>query len=76
MMLRYYLKAPIPGVLHAPEGAEIANRQVTLPAGAVLVESIKRSGTLKGMIGVYWEGRHYSVFLRDLIRKTQRIATP
>ena len=32
-------------------------RRVKLPAGAVLVESVRRSGTLKGMIGVYWEGR-------------------
>jgi hypothetical protein len=73
MMLRYRLKAAIPGVHHAPQGAEVANRRVTLPAGAVLVESIKRSGMLKGMIGVYWEGRHYSVFPRDLLSKTQRI---
>ena len=56
-----------------PEGVK---RRVMLPPGAVLVESLQRSGTLKGMIGVFWEGRHYSVFLRDLIRKTQRIATP
>ena len=55
-----------------PEGVK---RRVTLPVGAVLVESVQRSGTLKGMIGVYWEGRHYSVFLRDLLQKTERIAT-
>jgi hypothetical protein len=40
----------------------------------VLVESIQRAGTLTGMIGVYWEGRHYSVFLRDLLRNTQRMS--
>src|SRR5258708_40367832 len=36
-----------------PEGVK---RRVTLPVGAVLVESVQRSGTLKGMIGVFWEG--------------------
>ena len=55
-----------------PEGVK---RRVMLPAGAVLVESVQRSGTLKGMIGVFWEGRHYSVFLRDLLQKAERIAT-
>ena len=50
-------------------------RRVMLPAGAVLVESVQRSGTLKGMIGVFWEGRHYSVFLRDLLQKAERVAT-
>ena len=74
MMLRYRLKAAIPGVHHAPQGAEVANRRVTLPAGAVLIESVQRNGTLKGMVGVYWEGRHYSVFLRDLLQKTQCIS--
>jgi hypothetical protein len=58
----------------APEGAEIADRRVTLPAGAVLFESVQRSGTLTGMIGVYWEGRHYSVFLRDLLQNVERVS--
>jgi len=75
MMTRYRLTAPIPAIYQAPEGAEIADLRVTLPAGAVLIESIQRNGTLKGMVGVYWEGRHYSVFLRDLLRKTQRISS-
>ena len=57
-----------------PEGAEIDDLRVTLPAGAVLIESIQRNGTLKGMVGVYWEGRHYSVFLRDLLHRTERIS--
>jgi hypothetical protein len=26
-----------------------------------------------GMIGVYWEGRHYSVHLRDLLRNGERV---
>jgi hypothetical protein len=74
MSLRHRLMAPIRAIYHAPEGAEIADRRATLPAGAVLVESIQRAGTLTGMIGVYWEGRHYSVFLRDLLRNTQRLS--
>ena len=75
MMSRYRLAAPMRAIYQAPEGAEIADLRVTLPAGAVLIESIQRNGTLKGMVGVYWEGRHYSVFLRDLLRKTQRISS-
>ena len=75
MVTRYRLTAPIPAIRHPPAGAEIAHRCVTLPACAVLFETIQRSGTLKGMIGVYWEGRHYSVYLRDLLQKTERIAT-
>jgi hypothetical protein len=74
MMARYRLTAPIQAIGHAPEGAEIADRRVRLPAGAVLIESIQRNGTLKGMIGVYWEGRHYSVFLRDLLQNPVHIA--
>ena len=75
MMTRYRLTGPIRAIYQAPAGAEIANLRVTLPAGAVVIESIQRNGTLKGMIGVYWEGRNYSVFLRDLLQKTQRIST-
>ena len=74
MMARYRLTAPIGAIYQAPAGAEIADLRVTLPAGGVLIESIQRNGTLKGMVGVYWEGRHYSVFLRDLLRKTERIS--
>jgi hypothetical protein len=74
MMTRYRLTAPIRAIYQAPEGAEIADRGVTLPAGAVLLESVQRAGTLTGMIGVYWEGRHYSVFLRDLLQNVERIS--
>ena len=75
MVTRYRLSAPIPAIRHPPAGAEIAHRCVTLPACAVLFETIQRSGTLKGMIGVYWEGRHYSVYLRDLLPYGQIIRT-
>jgi len=74
MMTRYRLTAPIPAIRHPPAGAEIADRRVKLPAGAMLYESVEPSGTLTGMIGVYWEGRHYSIFLRDLLQKTERVA--
>src|SRR5260370_14864671 len=36
----------------------------------LLFESVQRNGTLNGMVGVYWKGRHYSVYLRDLLQKT------
>lgn len=41
-----------------------------LAADAVLFQSVQRNGTLKGMVGVYWKGRHYSVYLLDLLQKT------
>ena len=75
MMTRYRLTAPIPPIRHPPAGAEIADRRVKLPTGAMLYESVEPSGTLTGMIGVYWEGRHYSVLLRDLVLNVERIAT-
>jgi len=75
MMTRYRLTAPIPAIRHPPAGAEIAYRRVKLPTGAMLYESVEPSGTLTGMIGVYWEGRHYSVLLRDLVLNVERIAT-
>ena len=75
MMTRYRLTAPIPAIRHPPAGAEIADRRVKLPTGAMLYESVEPSGTLTGMIGVYWEGRHYSVLLRDLVQNVERIAT-
>jgi hypothetical protein len=74
-MTRYRLTAPIPAIRHPPAGAEIADRRVKLPTGAMLYESVEPSGTLTGMIGVYWEGRHYSVLLRDLVLNVERIAT-
>ena len=75
MMTRYRLTAPISAIRHPPAGTEIAEYRVKLPAGAMLYESVEPSGTLTGMIGVYWEGRHYSVSLRDLLQKAERVAT-
>jgi hypothetical protein len=58
-------------ILNKMGGAEIT---VTLPAGAMLRESSQRSRTVPGMVGVYWENRHYSVFLRDLLEKAELVA--
>jgi hypothetical protein len=44
---------------------------VTIPVGAVLRDSSTPTTTLLGLVGVYWEGRHYSVSFRDLLKKTQ-----
>jgi hypothetical protein len=74
-MTKYRLTAPIQAMRHPPAGNEIAEYRVKLPAGAMLYESVEPSGTLTGMIGVFWEGRHYSVFLGDLLQKAERVAT-
>jgi hypothetical protein len=70
-MARYRLTAPIQAIYHTPEGGEV---RVTLPAGAILFESVQHSRTLLGMVGVYWEGRHYSVSLSNLLQKTVAIS--
>jgi len=74
MTSRYRLTAPIPAIYHAPEGAEIAEHRVMLPAGAVLVESALQT-TLFGMVGVAWGGRDYSVYPKDLYKKAERVST-
>ena len=71
-MTRYRVSGPIPAIYHTPEGAEL---RVTLPVGAVLVESVLQAKTLLGMVGVCWEGRHYSVALSELLKKTERVST-
>jgi hypothetical protein len=57
-------------IYHTPEGGL---RSVKLPAGAVLTECVVQN--LFGMIGVYWERRHYSVPRRDLFKKAERVST-
>ena len=71
-MTRYRVSGPIPAIYHTPEGAEL---RVTLPASAVLVESVQRPRTLIGMVSVYWERRPYSVHRRDLLKKPARVST-
>jgi hypothetical protein len=70
MMSRYRLTAPIPAIYHAPEDAE---PRVTLPAGALLVETILQSTRL-GMVDMCWERRHYSVHRRDLFKKAELVS--
>jgi len=63
-MPKYQLKAPLAATLHKPGGQK---ESVTLPVGAVLDEASRHSSTLEGKVGVYWEGRHYSVSMKDLL---------
>jgi len=64
-MSQYRLKAPVSAILDKSGGV---NASVKIPAGAVLHDFSKHSATLLGMIGVYWEGRHYSVFLQEMLK--------
>jgi hypothetical protein len=66
-MPKYQLKVPLSAILHKPGGQKDS---VMLPAGAVLDESSRHSATLEGRVGVYWEGRHYSVSLKELVMKS------
>jgi hypothetical protein len=65
-MAKYQLKAPLPAILHKAGGQK---ESVTIPAGAVFEEASRHSATIEGKVGVYWEGRHYSVSLKDLLTK-------
>jgi CheY-like chemotaxis protein len=69
---RYLLKAPLPSLWDKAGGERVS---VILPAGAVLKSSSQRSTTLLGMVGVYWKGRHYSVYPKDLFQKAERVST-
>ena len=69
---KYTVKDPISAILHKPGGGQVS---VTLPVGAVLQESTQHSTTLLGAVGVYWEERHYSVALSELLKKTALIST-
>src|SRR6266446_2532813 len=69
---RYRLTAPLPAVWDKAGGERLS---VMLPAGAILKNSSQRSTTLLGMIGVYWKGRHYSVYPKDLLQKAERVST-
>jgi hypothetical protein len=65
-MAKYKVKTPLPALWHKPGGQK---ESVELPVGAVIEEASRHSGTLEGKVGVYWEGRHYSVSLKDLLTK-------
>jgi len=69
---KYSVKDPISAILHKAGGGQVS---VTLPAGAMLQESTQHSTTLLGMVGVDWEGRHYSVALSELLKKAEVVST-
>lgn len=48
---------------------------VIIPPGAILRVTSMPSSTLFGMVGVLWEGRHYSVYPSDLVRHAERVST-
>ena len=71
-MAKYQVKTPLPAIWHKPGGQK---ESVTLPVGTVLEEASRHSATLEGKVGVYWEGRHYSVSLNYLLQKAERVQT-
>jgi len=71
-MARYVLRAPVRVVLENPGGLQVS---ITIPAGAVLHDSPRRSTTLLGMIDVYWEGRLYSVSIQNLLKHADHVST-
>ena len=69
-MTRHRIRVPMPAILNMPRDRHIP---VTIPVGAIVVQSSRPSATLFGMVGIYWEGRHYSVYLTDLVRAAERV---
>ena len=65
-MAKFRVKTPLPAIWHKPGGVK---ESVALPVGAVIEEATRHSATLEGKVGIYWEGRHYSVSLKDLLTK-------
>ncbi len=68
MLSHYRLKAPLSAILDKPGGQTVS---VTIPTGAMLLDSPHTATTLPGMVGVYWEGLHYSVFLDELLKTAE-----
>lgn len=71
-MTKYRLKVPVAAVVHKPGGQK---EPATLPAGAVIDEASRHSSTLEGRVGVYLEGQHYSVSLKDLLTNAEATKT-
>lgn len=71
-MTRYQVTAPMLAISDQEHGKRA---MVTIPVGAVLRDSSGPSTTLLGLVGVHWEGRHYSVSFNDLIKKAQCVQT-
>ena len=65
---QYQVTAPMLAIFDQVEGKRVT---VTIPVGAVLRDSTQPTTTLLGLVGVYWEGRHYSVSFRDLLKKAK-----
>ena len=66
-MSQYRLKGSVSATLDKPGGLKTS---ATIPAGAVLHDSSKQFTTL-GKVGVYWEGRRYSVSLQDMLKNAE-----
>ena len=74
-MEKYQVKAAIRAILDKPGGEQAS---VMIPAGAILFrfsQPSEKSTTLFGMVGVYWQERHYSVYPNDLLIKAVRVST-
>ena len=67
-MSLYRLKAPILATLDNSGGLKLL---IKIPAGAVLHDSPKHCTTFFGKVGISWEGRHYSVFLQDMLKNAE-----
>ena len=67
---KYRLKAPMSAILEKSSGEYV---HVTLPTGAMLRPTSQPSTTLLGLVGVLWEGRHYSVSLAELLQTSERV---
>jgi hypothetical protein len=72
-MSRYCTKAPIMALWHQEGGIKTS---VMIPVGAVLCESSRHTTTLSGMVGLYWERRHYSICVNDLLKKAEPVQAP
>ena len=70
-MSSYCIKSPVRAILNKSLNENIS---VTLPVGAVVLTTDTRSTTLFGMVGVYWEGRHYSIYPSELVKKAERVS--
>lgn len=71
-MTRYSVKNPIAAIRYRPDGGLL---HLTIPAGAVLCETLQDARTLLGMVGVQWDGRYFAVYRRDLMERAERVAT-
>ena len=74
-MEKYRVKAALRAILDKTGGEKTC---VMIPAGAIVVrpsQPSEKSTTLFGMVGVYWEQRHYSVYPNDLLIKAERVFT-